>query len=77
MWPSAVSRSSFSPIRTKWPQVVHLPLAELVDPACRGSHLIRRGELAFRAPHFAIAGQQVWGATSLILAEFVELLGRP
>jgi hypothetical protein len=38
--------------------------------------LIRRGELAFRAPYYAIAGRQVWGATSLILAEFVELLLR-
>ena len=57
-------------------EVVHLPLRELVDPACRQSHMIRRGQLAFRAPYYAIAGRQVWGATSLILAEFVELLGR-
>jgi 8-oxo-dGTP pyrophosphatase MutT (NUDIX family) len=57
-------------------QVIHLPLAELVDPRRRESHLIRRGELAFRAPYYAIAGRQVWGATSLILAEFVELLVR-
>ena len=54
-------------------EVVHLPLAQLVDPACRDSHLIRRGGLVFRAPCFAIARQQVWGATSLILAEFAAL----
>jgi 8-oxo-dGTP pyrophosphatase MutT (NUDIX family) len=57
-------------------EVVPLPLRELVDPAYRASHLIRRHELVFRAPYYAIAGRQVWGATSLILAEFVELLGR-
>lgn len=57
-------------------EVVPLPLAQLVDPACRASHVIRRGQLAFRAPYFAIAGRQVWGATSLILAEFAELLMR-
>ncbi len=56
-------------------EVVPLPLRELVDPAYRASHLIRRHELVFRAPYYAIAGRQVWGATSLILAEFVELLG--
>ncbi len=55
-------------------EVVPLPLAQLVDPACRASHLIRRQQLVFRAPYYAIAGRQVWGATSLILAEFAELL---
>ena len=55
-------------------EVVRLPINELVDPACRGCHLIRRHDLVFRAPHFAIAGRNVWGATSLILAEFAELI---
>lgn len=54
--------------------VVELPLAELCDPACHGRHEINRRGLRFTVPHFAIAGQQVWGATSLILAEFVALL---
>ena len=64
----------FAPSPDEVAAIVPLPLARLVDPACRGSHLIRRGELAFRAPHFAIGGQEVWGATSLILAEFAALL---
>lgn len=57
-------------------EVLPVPLASLVDPAWRSSLIIRRGELAFRAPCFEIAGRQVWGATSLILAEFAELLHR-
>jgi 8-oxo-dGTP pyrophosphatase MutT (NUDIX family) len=56
--------------------VVELPLAELADPACRGRHGIERRGLRFTAPHFAIAGQRVWGATSVILAEFTALLQR-
>jgi 8-oxo-dGTP pyrophosphatase MutT (NUDIX family) len=55
--------------------VVELPLAALCDPGCRGRHVIERRGLRFAVPHFAVAGQQVWGATSLILAEFVALLG--
>jgi len=53
--------------------VVELPLAQLCDPARRGRHTIERRGLLFSVPHFAIAGQKVWGATSLILAEFVAL----
>jgi 8-oxo-dGTP pyrophosphatase MutT (NUDIX family) len=55
-------------------EVIPVPLAQLVDPAYRSSLLICRGELAFRAPCLNIAGRHVWGATSLILAEFAELL---
>jgi 8-oxo-dGTP pyrophosphatase MutT (NUDIX family) len=57
--------------------VVPLPLSELLDPAYRGSHLIRRNDLAFRAPHYEISGHRVWGATSLILAEFAALAAGP
>jgi 8-oxo-dGTP pyrophosphatase MutT (NUDIX family) len=58
-------------------EVVELPLADLCDPACRGRHFIDRRGLRFSVPHFAIARQQIWGATSLILAEFVALLRNP
>ena len=54
--------------------VVELPLAALYDSANRGNHLIERRGLRFKVPHFAVGGQQVWGATSLILAEFAALL---
>jgi 8-oxo-dGTP pyrophosphatase MutT (NUDIX family) len=67
---------SFKPSPHEVAAVVELPLAGLCDPACRGRHLIERRGLRFQAPHFAIAGQQVWGATSLILAEFAALVQR-
>jgi 8-oxo-dGTP pyrophosphatase MutT (NUDIX family) len=53
--------------------VVDLPLVELTDPSLRGRHVIERRGLRFSVPHFDIAGQRVWGATSLILAEFIAL----
>jgi len=54
--------------------LVELPLSELCNPDRRGRHTIERRGLRFSVPHFSVAGQQVWGATSLILAEFVALL---
>ncbi len=54
--------------------VVELPVDELCDASRRGRHRIERRGLKFSVPHFASSGQQVWGATSLILAEFVALL---
>jgi len=63
----------FKPNEHEVAAVVELPLAELVDPTRRGRHVIERRGLRFSVPHFAIAGQRVWGATSLMLAEFVAL----
>src|SRR5262245_27900074 len=54
-------------------KVVEMPIAALLDPANRGRHAIERRGLAFDVPHFAVAGERVWGATSLILAEFLAL----
>jgi 8-oxo-dGTP pyrophosphatase MutT (NUDIX family) len=72
----AVSDGSlaFQPNEHEVAAIVELPLAELVDLSRRGHHTIERRGLQFTAPHFAIAGQRVWGATSLILAEFLALL---
>jgi 8-oxo-dGTP pyrophosphatase MutT (NUDIX family) len=64
----------FQPNEHEVAAVVELPLAELVDLTRRGRHMIERRGLQFAAPHFEIAGQRVWGATSLILAEFLALL---
>jgi len=57
--------------------VVELSLAELCKPANCGQHSVERRGLHFQVPHFAVAGQRVWGATSLILAEFLALLRSP
>jgi 8-oxo-dGTP pyrophosphatase MutT (NUDIX family) len=65
---------SYQPNEHEVAAVVELPVAQLIDPAIRGRHEIERRGLRFSVPHFAIAGQRVWGATSLILAEFVGLL---
>jgi 8-oxo-dGTP pyrophosphatase MutT (NUDIX family) len=65
---------AFQPNPDEVEAVVYLPLRQLMDPGCRGSHLIQRKMLVFRAPHFAIASQQIWGATSLVLAEFGALV---
>jgi 8-oxo-dGTP pyrophosphatase MutT (NUDIX family) len=68
---------AFQPNPHEVAAVVELPLADLCNPANCGHHAVERRGLRFRVPHFAIAGQRVWGATSLILAEFLALLRSP
>ena len=72
----AISKNplTFAPNPHEVAAVVELPLVQLCNTELRGRHEIHRRGLRFTVPHFAIANHQVWGATSLILAEFVELL---
>jgi 8-oxo-dGTP pyrophosphatase MutT (NUDIX family) len=72
----ASASMTFLPNPQEVAAVIELPLSQLCDPTSRGRHLIERGGLRFHAPHFALAGQQIWGATSLILAEFATLIDR-
>lgn len=71
----AVSRSgiNFTPSAAEVHEVLQVPLADLCNPASRGRHLEERGTFQFGAPHFLWRGHPIWGATSMILAELVEL----
>jgi 8-oxo-dGTP pyrophosphatase MutT (NUDIX family) len=63
----------FQPNPHEVAELIQFPLRELLDPRRRERHTIERRGLEFSVPHFAIGGQRVWGATSLILAEFAAL----
>jgi 8-oxo-dGTP pyrophosphatase MutT (NUDIX family) len=57
-------------------RVVELPLALLLDPRAIGSITIQRGPLEFHAPCFTYGEDRIWGATCVILAELVDVLGQ-
>jgi 8-oxo-dGTP pyrophosphatase MutT (NUDIX family) len=72
----AVIRSEvvFEPNAAEVAAVLEVPLSHLTAPTNRGEHLQTRGTVTLRAPHFDWSGHQIWGATSMILAELVALL---
>ena len=58
-------------------RILEVPLARLQDPTVLR---VERREFKGRfydVPFFAVDGEKVWGATAMILAEFLELLGSP
>lgn len=56
-------------------RILEVPLAELLDPArVKWTTRVRDGQ-AYDVPYYDVAGVEVWGATAMILAEFVALLG--
>jgi 8-oxo-dGTP pyrophosphatase MutT (NUDIX family) len=55
--------------------ILHAPIAELADPATRRNHMRRFGDVHVEVPCFDVEGYEVWGATAMILAELLAILG--
>jgi 8-oxo-dGTP pyrophosphatase MutT (NUDIX family) len=54
--------------------IIELPLEMLLDETAIGRTTIERGPLTFRAPCINIGTACIWGATSVILSEFADVL---
>jgi 8-oxo-dGTP pyrophosphatase MutT (NUDIX family) len=75
----AVARRAltFTPHEAEVARVLEVPLADLADPARqRAESRMIAGEPR-RVPYFLVDGEKLWGATAMILAEFMTLLGFP
>ena len=55
-------------------EILHLPLAHLLDPANHGHRTLQDGQLALTAPHISWQGHPIWGATAIILGQLVTVL---
>ena len=91
--PLAYSQHVVTPVLAWWtqPSPVHVvdvaesadvfraPVADLLNPANRGSTVIRRGGVEYRGPGFLLPGEHgehlVWGFTGLLLDGLFDRLG--
>ena len=68
-------RPAFAPADREVARILEVSVAELADPSRRTVLSIEREGRDVRAPAFQVAGTTVWGATAMVLAEFLLLLG--
>lgn len=73
----ASGRPLFRPAEPEVARLLEVPLARLRDPATlRREQWVRHrdgGTVTIDVPFFAIDGEKVWGATAMVLAEFIAL----
>jgi 8-oxo-dGTP pyrophosphatase MutT (NUDIX family) len=55
-------------------RLIELPIARLLQPDAIAWEERMRLSATVNVPYFAIEGAQVWGATAMVLAEFIALL---
>lgn len=71
----AASRPSFRPQANEVARVLDVPLGMLCDPAAVHIRTRRHEGRDYEVPYFLVDGAIVWGATAMVLAEFLALLG--
>jgi hypothetical protein len=67
-------RATFMPQPSEVAEVLEVPLTVLFDAKTRQEEVWRRPGLELQVPFFSIGSHKVWGATAMILSEFVERL---
>jgi 8-oxo-dGTP pyrophosphatase MutT (NUDIX family) len=71
----ANARPALAPIDGEVSRILEVAVDELLDPAAIVWLERERDGVALRVPAFAIAGYEIWGATAMVLAEFLTMLG--
>lgn len=69
-------RPVFQPQEEEVDAIIEVPVPVLLDEESRASAVWTFGEREIEIPYFAYDGHEIWGATAMMLAEFVALVGR-
>jgi len=70
-------RPALRPADGEVESILEIPLDALCDPTCLTSSERERDGRRLVIPAFHVAGHEIWGATAMVLAEFLSLLGWP
>jgi 8-oxo-dGTP pyrophosphatase MutT (NUDIX family) len=74
-WVGAVREApNFRPSALEVERLLEIPLRHFFDPANTGMIERRHRGLSFSAPCYSWEGESIWGATSMILSEFLAAL---
>lgn len=72
---AASARPSLAPSDAEVARILDLAVDELLDPARLVAVNRVRDGVSFTVPLFRIREDEIWGATAMVLAEFLTLLG--
>lgn len=70
----APAAPAFRPDPVEVAEVLEVPLRRLADPDTARRETWRTGERAIDIPFYDFGRHKIWGATAMILAEFLEVL---
>ncbi len=66
----------FRPDRSEVQYLIEVSLKELMDPSIRDSETLHHHGMSVEAPFYQVGQDKIWGATAMMLSEFLELASR-
>jgi len=72
----ANGRPRLKPQKGEVARILELSFAELADPKRLAIETRRIGRHQYLIPYIELRGEKIWGATAMVLAEFLTLAGR-
>ncbi len=73
-WVNGGERPSFIPETREVAEIIEVPLHHLLDPQTREVGPISVRGAIYTVPYYNVNGHKVWGATAILLSEFLERL---
>ena len=74
-WVGCLSHApAWSPNPSEVAELLEVPLSHLLDPAHHLNYLRDSNGLRLQTPYFGFGSHRIWGATSMVLAELMELI---
>jgi 8-oxo-dGTP pyrophosphatase MutT (NUDIX family) len=55
-------------------EILEVPVVDLADPACLGREIRQWRGHDIDVPYFDLGGPKLWGATAMVVSEFLDLL---
>ncbi len=63
----------FQPDITEVQYIIEIPIGELLDPQNKDREKVFRHNHAIDAPFYRVGDEKIWGATAMMLSEFLQL----
>lgn len=70
-------RPALAPADGEVARILLIAIDDLAAPGCVAEATREREGQRIEAPAFCVAGEEIWGATAMVLAEFLSLVGWP
>lgn len=67
-------RPPFRPDPSEVAELLEIPLGTFLNPAIRQEDRMEREGVQVIIPYYAVGGYKIWGATAIILAEFLAMI---
>jgi hypothetical protein len=67
-------RPTFTPQETEVAEILEVPLSHLLDPTTRQQETWQIRGYELEVPYYLVSGHKVWGATAMMLSEFLDRL---